>query len=464
MMPQEYGEDKVGVIGRLFRPVVDKLVNERLEELAEGLFTEEDRGWTALGDDDQGLTADQRKTVREQAWRAYRLNPLAKRQVKTMVSFLVGRGLRIIAANDDDQKVVDDFRKRERFDLKLRELLGRLYIEGETFPVLFASQSDGTCKLREFKPAEIVDIVMDKDDYEKVIGYHRVWTYRTRDFETGYETTGQDDKWLKSEEELTGDDGTTQVTTRRIMHWKLNVVGGMLRGESDLQSHLYHLSQYSRLLKSRTVLNYARANFAWDLKLIGATSKQIEAKRTDMRTKGAPSVGSVFIHNEREELSPKGLNISAGDASDDIRALRLMCVAGSGLPEFMVTGDASNANYSSTAIALQAFKKTIEEGQDLLEDWLQELFGAVLGYAHSVGKTGGEKGEGVKVEFPVISIEDLESLAKALSVAQTSGWASRETCAARMGFDYQVEEEKIQKEEAAGIKAAGGVSDKHPEE
>ncbi len=451
----------MGLADKLFGSLIERKVEQRL---AEGLFSEEDRGWTQVGDDEQGLTPEQRKTIREQAWAAYRLNPLAKRQVNTMISFLVGRGLRIITDDDDPQKVIADFRKRERFDLKLRELLKRLYIEGESFLVLYADQTEGTCKLREIKPSEIVDIAVDRDDSETVIGYHRVWTYKWFNPETWSENTGQGDKWLEREESLKGTDKKTDVTTRLILHWKINVVGSLLRGESDLQSHLYFLGEYSRLLKARTALNRARANFAWDLELRDATAKQIEAKRADMRTKGAPSVGSVFIHGERESLTPKGLNISAGDASDDLRALRLMIVAGSGLPEFMVTGDASNANYASSAIALQAFRKIIEEGQDLLEDWLQELFGAVLHYAGEYGDL--EKGVEVpiRVEFPVITIEDMEKLAKALSVAHTSGWVSSETCASRMGFDYQAERPKIEKEAAEEIKAAGGVSDLHPKD
>jgi len=327
------------LLDKLFSGRIDQAVNDRMEQLGEGLFTAEDLLWDKLGggDSDDELAPEKRKTIRERAWSSYRLNPLAKRQINATVSFLVGKGLRIIVDGDKDkvedaQEVIDEFRRTQKFDLRLRGLLKRTLVEGETFPVLFANQSDGTCKLRQIRPAEITDIAVSPDDYDEVLGYKRSYTRRTINPENNTETSKQVTEWMPPEQELTGDDGETPVTTRRVLHWTVNAVEGMLRGESDLQSHLYYLGEYSRLLKYRTALNKARASFAWDLKLQGATNKQIEEMRTKMRTRGGPPPGSIHVTNERQTLEAKGLNIGAGDAADDLRSLRLMITVGGGLP------------------------------------------------------------------------------------------------------------------------------------
>ena len=459
----------MGLLNKLFASRIEQAVQDRMEQLGEGLFTVEDRHWEKLGaDDNDELAPEKRKTIRERAWASYRLNPLAKRQINATVSFLVGKGLRINVDGenaDKAQEVINEFRRTQKFDLRLRGLLKRTLVEGESFPVLFASHADGTCKLRQIRPTEITDIAVNPDDYDDVAAYKRSYTRRTINPENNTETSKQVTEWMPPEEVLPGDDGETAVTTRRVLHWTVNVVEGMLRGESDLQSHLYHLGEYNRLLKSRAALNKARANFAWILTLQGADSKQVAAMREKMQAKGAPPPSSIFVTNERQTLDAKGLNVGAGDAADDLRSLRLMIVAGSGLPEFLVTGDASNANYASSAIALQAFKKTIEEFQDLLQDWLQELFSAVLSYARKHGDLSEDYLPSISVEFPVLVLSDLQKVVAALSNANASGFVSKATASARLGFDYAIEKDRIAEEEQEDLEASGGISAHHaPEE
>jgi len=129
------------------------------------------------------------------------------------------------------------------------------------------------------------------------------------------------------------------------------------------------------------------------------------------------------------------------------------------------TGDASNANYASSAIALQAFKKTIEEFQDLLQDWIQELFAAVLHYAGKHGSLSEDDIPNIRVEFPVLVLSDLQKVVAALSNANASGFVSKATASARLGFDYAIEKDLIAEEEREDLEASGGISSQHdPEE
>jgi hypothetical protein len=168
----------------------------------------------------------------------------------------------------------------------------------------------------------------------------------------------------------------------------------------------------------------------------------------------------VKFHNDKVIWEAKDAKVNAQDAAEDLRAVKLMSVAGSGQPEFMLTGDASNANFASTQETTLAFLKCLEDYQDLFEYFLSALFNKVFFYSQKYGEApdtftdpNGEEipmNSLVSVTFPETKPKDIEKLGRYLQTLQLMGIASDETLASMAGIDWQSEKIKLEKESLEG--------------
>lgn len=107
------------------------------------------------------------------------------------------------------------------------------------------------------------------------------------------------------------------------------------------------------------------------------------------------------------------------------------------MPEFMLTSDASNANYSSTMVAEGPAVKMFERMQnDLIEDDL-ELMERVLGHAVEAGRLPAEALSAVDVRAiaPTLAVRDRLRDAQADQILVRNGAMSVETMAMRHGMD-----------------------------
>ncbi|MHB8928936.1 MAG: hypothetical protein ACYC9Q_15060, partial [Bacillota bacterium] len=263
-----------------------------------------------------------------------------------------------------------------------------------------------------------------------------------------------------------------------VIMWKRPTVSTRRRGLSDLASHLYWLTQFKQLLDYRVILNKARAAFVWHQKVDG-TQAEVEAAAS--KTGKPPKAGTVKTTSSKitwEALAP---NVGGGDAEPDLRAVKLMVVAGSGLPEHVVTGDSSNANYASTAEAGFSHEKQVEDDQDTFAFYLKKLLRRVIKAKQDAGMLAIEffyrDDDGnptdklipdrdlIQITFPEIRPQDPLKEASALQIDESQGWVSKETAASKRGYDWKLEKEKIDKEraerQAAGEDGQTGQGDEH---
>ena len=200
-----------------------------------------------------------------------------------------------------------------------------------------------------------------------------------------------------------------------------------------------------------------RASYIWDVSVDGTDTDVSNVRKANSKP---PRPGTVKFHNAKVTWEPKSLNINAQDSESDIRAVKLMTVAGSGQPEYMVSGDASNANFASTQETTLSFLKCLEDYQDLFEYFLGTLFKKVFYYAQKYGEApdiftdpNGEEipmNSLVSVTFPETKPKDIEKLGRYLQTLQLMGIASDETLASMAGIDWQSEKIKLEKESLEG--------------
>ena len=135
-----------------------------------------------------------------------------------------------------------------------------------------------------------------------------------------------------------------------------------------------------------------------------------------------------------------------------IQAELRACAAALAMPEYMLSGDASNANFSSTMVAEGPAVKTFEEMQaDLIEADV-EIMERQLQIAAKAGWIAGATEddilEKVKVEAepPIIKSENRLEEAQADQILLHAAVMSKETLAARHGLVYADERDKLEVE------------------
>jgi hypothetical protein len=217
------------------------------------------------------------------------------------------------------------------------------------------------------------------------------------------------------------------------------------------------LKQYRQLLDARINLNKMRASYIWDVSVDGTDTDVSNVRKANSKP---PRPGTVKFHNAKVTWEPKSLNINAQDSESDIRAVKLMAVAGSGQPEYMVSGDASNANFASTQETTFSFLKCLEDYQDLFEYFIGSLLGKVCAYAQKYGaapaqflNADGEEIKGnnlVNITFPETKPKDIEKLGRYLQTLQLMQIASNETLAGMAGIDWKTEKPKLESEAEDG--------------
>ena len=215
--------------------------------------------------------------------------------------------------------------------------------------------------------------------------------------------------------------------------------------------------------------NRARINrykgFLYHLQLKDATQGQVNAKRSAFRQPPAP--GSVYVSSDKEVLNDMGGNVGADRAAEDGRQIKLMALIGFPIPEYMVS-EGENANLATARSqqlpALRSFLAyqdiyTQEVWRPVYEAVLQlaglDLDGEIEEYTEDEEPTGKmiRIYESFEVTAQQIVDDDPKELAEALTLHQQNGWASKSTIAARAGYDWRVEEEKIDAEDQADAAA-----------
>ncbi len=156
--------------------------------------------------------------------------------------------------------------------------------------------------------------------------------------------------------------------------------------------------------------------------------------------------------------APVDKNVAAIQA--ELRA----AAAALAMPEYMLSGDASNANFSSTMVAEGPAVKTFEELQADLIAADVEIMERQLAIAARAGLIHGASEadilERVKVEAepPIIKSENRLQEAQADQILLLSGVMSKESMAARHGLVYADERDKMEIERGNSGHAPGQLS------
>jgi hypothetical protein len=335
----------------------------------------------------------------------------------------------------DVQEVLDRFLEQNQWHRRQQEIVRRRDRDGEAFLRFFVAP-DGTVRVRFVEPDQVstppdrVDdpaagfgIQTDRDDVETVHGYY------------------VDGQW---------------VDAASIQHRKGNVDANVKRGLPLFYPVRKNLRRAEKLLRNMSVVAEIQSAIAIIRKHAAGTRGTIEqfvANQADAavtnRATGRTShfrryaPGTIVDAFAGTDYQFPAAGLDAGRyvtvLQAELRAIASRLV----MPEFMLTSDASNANYASTMVAEGPAVKMFQRLQrDMIEQDL-EVMRRVIAAAAQSGRLAADARTAVAIEAvaPTLAVRDRLKEAQADQILLRNRAMSAQTMALRHGLDPDRERE-----------------------
>lgn len=390
-------------------------------------------------------TEMQLREIRNQCRSLAMTNEFAINGHENRISFIVGAGHTYRAAVKKGQQapadwaaavqaVLDEFVRMNGWQRRQQEIVLRRDRDGEVFLRLFAA-ADGTTRVRFIEPGQVatpadrsadpaaaLGILTDRQDVETVLAYC------------------VDGQWIDAAE---------------IQHRKANVDGNVRRGLPLFFPVRKNLRRAEKLLRNMSVVAEIQSAIALIRKHHRASRSAVEqfaaaaadARIVNSSTGQATNIkrygpGTILDAHADVDYDFPAAAIEAGSfiavLQAELRAIASRLV----MPEFMLTSDASNANYASTMVAegpaMRMFARL--QAEQVADDI--ELLGRVVANAVAAGRLPSEAAAAIEIIGipPTLAVRDQMQEAQRFQIEHANGILSAQTWSQRLGLDYEQEQ------------------------
>lgn len=361
----------------------------------------------------------------------YLTHPLAKSVINAYTMLTIGEGVTINwtppeAKSKKSSRVQMEWNEIERvtrFQQRIRNMIRSVFTLGEGLTVLYPLRRKPGQRATSFRfvePDRIREIYYNDQDVESVVGYR---------ISGG---PGGNDLMLSADD---------------VIHHRIGSIGNIPRGIPILLPVLQMLRYWTLFVENRHWLNMIRCRIPV-VRTIKGSSAQLSAERSRLST--LPKPGTIAIDSESAEWKMPSLNIDAAGAADDARLILLGIAAGVGLPEYLVSADAANANYASALVVESPTVRNILDHQESFSYDICRIVSALTG-----------RDTGFSPQFsPVVRRNAVEMAQAATALVQNQVWSRRTACemTGKSWVDEDGELERIRHEEAEGFVAEPTVS------
>lgn len=447
-------------------------------------------------DDDSGFTditgttrvggipmpSDKLKKIQDASMARYLSDPIYTGLLDAFKFFIIGKGISVSPKDESPevQEYLEQFMKVNKMDGRDRDVVAKSLKAGEVFIRKFTKGPSGETakipKIRFLNYYEITHITKDPKDNERVINY-------TRTFLKPGETNTTEEEVIPADE---------------IIHVKLGAMDD-IRGLPPFMSVAQMCFYYSDWLANRIIFN--RLKTAYYLEEIvegtpsnvssvdGATPDSTKTGLGGKVIKRMPKPGSKLTHNKAVTYKWLSPDVKADDAKEDGRAIRMAICAGAQCPEFIL-GDASQSNYASSLVSQNPFVRKIEWFQDFYEAFFNEIYEWAIAHGIKVKALPSKSTEtvmkekaaavglfrkmkkmfsfseqfdqvgnivvknevptkiGVDINWPNLIASDILKDSQAYQLHQSMGIASDQTISQKLGYEYEEEMRKMEKEQS----------------
>ncbi len=456
-------------------------LNHRLSEAWQSLwdsfvdpreaYADDGHEWTALGSLAGGgratlpfTTEQELAEIRSQCRTLAVENEFAINGHENRISFLVGDGhtyratIKKGAAKDgaatdpnlaaDAQTVIDEFIAENRWQRRQQEIVRRYDRDGEVF-LRFFVDTRGLTRVRFVEPAQVATPRELAGDTSHSFGIQT----EPDDVETplAYYIDGQ------------------SVDAAQVQHRKANVDANVKRGLPLFYPVRKNLRRAEKILRNMSVVAEIQSAIALVRRHQNATRSGVQsfaAAQTDVRVTSPATgqtasfrrfaPGTILDSHGGIEYDFPAQSIDAANfvaiLQAELRAIASRLV----MPEFMLTSDASNANYASTMVAEGPAVRMFSRLQaELVEDDLA-VMRRVLTAAVSAGRLAPEVLTLVEIQAapPSLAVRDQLKETQTLRIQHQSGILSPQTWSQLAGLDYDQEQTNLQAARDAVMQAA----------
>ena len=350
------------------------------------------------------------------------------------------------------QDVLDEFLDLNLFGQMEREACLRSRVDGETLIRSFPQTRDHTTLVRFVEPEQVRQPPGTGNDF--LFGIHTDAHDIVTAIEYAIAYEGDNFEFIPAEE---------------VSFLKLNVPSNVKRGLSDMFSTAEAFDGVNKLLRNMRESGAIQAAIAWIEQFEaanGATvTSAIEARRDQSRTyTEGPITGQVTNWTKFEPGSVvkvgKGreyLNAPLANNTTQHIAIVQACLRALGarwnMPEFMISGDASNNNYASVLVAGSPFVNCIECEQESYRLYFLRVVWTALRNAARAGRfvLNGRRYTAEELQYyldvkatpPQVAISNKAEEATIDQADMALGVMSIQTRQARRGLDPDQEERNL---------------------
>ena len=399
--------------------------------------------------------------------------------VESLGNYVMGRGFSITAQRDETsgnssdavqpvvaevQRVINEFLDTNRFISDLdREIHNATREDGEAFLVLRAAR-DGRIRVSRLDPAQVRQPANPRQ-LEDWLGcgdeFVSSWSFgvHTRadqpDEPLGYHV-------IYDEHGANWD----YIPAARMVHLKRNVPRQAKRGVSDFFPIIQDVEREAKIRRNTAEGAALQSAIAWIREHAPGTTASGAQRLVDnaavaqFQQQGLqasrPRSVSRYAPGTILDVSP-GMRYVPGPLGSD-RAPNFIVVAQYILrsigirwlmPEYMISGDASNANYSSTLVAESPFVKSREADQRFYAEHFHDLLWKVVRLASEQGRFDPlgldfdtiEQQVNIHINPPSVATRDELQQAQRQEILMRMGVLSKRTAAAQNGLDFDQEQQ-----------------------
>ena len=435
----------------------DRKVRERVLQLLEQQgpqpVAEDPGNWSLAGGGmKSSFDESERTDLRGKARHLVQTNPYARNILRLLEVYVAGPGLKAVmaprqSAADRDllkqaERLWADFLSRNCRHFSYRESARRTWRDGESFLRLFA-MPEWPPTVRYVDPESIgpdadrpdsQGIITDPDDVETVWSYLRI--------------------------DAASDELAEEIPAEEILHTKIGVDSNEKRGVTIFAPVLDSLACFERWMDTELQARKLQASLVLWRKVQGSPSQvsqfadQAASSSVNdpygIQRKERYRPGTIVTTSPGTDLQFLQPKTNFGDAVPLGRLVLLSIAAGAGVPEYMLSSDASNGNFASTMVAEGPAVKLFESEQQFFSGEFARLWRWVMNEAVRLGLLPGDFFEQVALQwsFPQLVSRDRSKERKTDAELAKAEILSRSEVARRDGVDPSTMQAEIAAEKS----------------
>jgi len=356
-----------------------RLVQERLVQLTESSgpvpVETDSHGWQQVGQSSRLGSISSSSHLRDQVRKLVRMNPHACNILRLLESYVTGPGLSLSHrqfTQDSDKNLVEQAdRIWKRFLLmneghySFREHARRTWRDGECFLQRFPHADHLHVR---FVDPESIRPTQEHPESEGILTTEN-------DAETAIAYLRHDPSQVAQH---------TAVDASDMLQTRIGIDSNEKRGVSLFAPLVEPLNCFQSWMETELLARKLQSSIVLWRKVNGSpqTVDALNNQQADEATRRERiQPGTILTTNSGTDIQFLQPNTNFGDAASLGRMLLLNIAAGAGLPEFMLTSDASNANFASTMVAEGPAVKFFQSEQSFFGSEFTRLWRWVMEHA-----------------------------------------------------------------------------------